>query len=174
VPCSKDVLTRNPRLPPYQLYRRCGSGVISEEAATRLDDFTTPERGRATSAAAERFERIVEKRLRTSMPGCRFKTQADLMGSRVTPDFLFDQPLVLDDSIVLNWIDAKNSFGGDNKFTLSRLRKQGDKYNEAFGHGAFLFRYSFSEVLPQKLDDRYTLISWRAFRSILRRKRGDT
>jgi len=70
----------------------------------------------------------------------RFLTEQDsrTSGNSLTPDFLLDTPVVINGQRV-HWIDAKNYPMYGSKLVASSLAKQAQKYNKAFGPGAFVF-----------------------------------
>lgn len=79
-----------------------------------------------------------------------------------TPDFLFPSTIKLsikgtNNTIDVNWIDAKNYAGLPLKYIISSLKKQGKKYKKYYGSGAFVFRYGFSSDLSLQIDDVYIL-----------------
>ena len=71
------------------------------------------------------------------------------------PDFMFNPPVVLD-GVEVNWMDAKNMLvipSLSHQDVLSSIRKQGEKYTERFGPGAFVwtkmpFCETLSDVIP--------------------------
>lgn len=82
-----------------------------------------------------------------------FRTESDIKRDKdylVTPDILFDKPitLVLDGvEYLIRWIDAKNYTLTNTPFIIKSLRKQGEKYNNIFGLGAFVFHYGFDSTI---------------------------
>jgi hypothetical protein len=71
-----------------------------------------------------------------------------ILGS--TPDFLLDEPVALlvpdaEEPVVVHWLDAKNSANVGSLVTAEGLKKQAEKYNRKFGHGAFVFRHGIME-----------------------------
>lgn len=105
------------------------------------------EEDRAVTIAAREFEETFEAWF--SKSGIKFKTEKDIRienAHNLTPDFLLDVPIIIkkdDIDYEIHWIDVKNYFMTDVKIMQSKLRKQSQKYNEAFGNGAFVFHYGF-------------------------------
>lgn len=93
------------------------------------------------------FEEDFDKWLSESR--IKYKTEKDIKVEEIhhlTPDFLFDVPIVIkqgNSTYDINWIDVKNYFLCDIKMLVKGLKKQMLKYNEAFGQGAFVFHYGF-------------------------------
>ena len=147
--------------PPFGLSKILNINIDIPE---NLDSFTNPKISKMVNEKSYRFEIVLGEKLKKL--GLKFRTQEDLIAQGVspTPDFLFDEEITLNSGEKIIWIDAKNSFGGNNKFTKSRLKKQNDKYIKHFGHGMFVFRYSYSEGI--KLDN--TILSeFKQLRKIL-------
>lgn len=164
------TLSRKFDIPPYQLYnwitKKCSLPSLERDTAVANDDYTTPEKQRLSQQQAERFERHIARQLEKA--GIEYQTQDDLIksGSRLTPDFLLHDPLYLDGKTIY-WIDAKNYFAGKNPFTLKSLKPQAKKYNQAFGNGIFVFRYSYSQNL--KIEGT-SLISYKELKTKLTNK----
>ena len=55
-----------------------------------------------------------------------------------TPDFLFEEPILLNGNIIY-WIDAKNYAYYGNKMFEKKLQQQAAKYTHLFGNGVFMF-----------------------------------
>jgi hypothetical protein len=75
-----------------------------------------------------------------------------------TPDVLFDKPIIIklhDTQHKIYWIDAKNYALVNVPFIIKSLKKQSDKYNKAFGPGAFVFHYGISSDI--KFDNTLVL-----------------
>jgi hypothetical protein len=115
------------------------------------------------SARAERagqFEIQLENFLtKVDIP---FQTEQQLIesGSANTPDILLDEPIKIvitgtdgKQSIhTVKWLDAKNFMLADIPFMLASLKKQGKKYVDAYGPGAFVFRHGFDSSLVTKFN----------------------
>lgn len=146
-------------IPPYMLYqilkKKYQISKREEEIAIKHDDFFNPQKTKMSQIKSKKFEENVAKKL----IGLKYKTEEDLKGSPLTPDFLLTEPFIYNNK-TMHWIDAKNFYGSDLPFTYKMLRKQADKYNKAFGSGMFVFRYSFCETL--QIPDT-ELISYKDF-----------
>jgi len=153
------LLSNKYDVPPYQLYlwltKDCKCESAEKNIAIESDHFTFQK----SQTASLRFEKAIGKDL--SNINISYKTQDDLLGQKLTPDFLLENPIMFMDSKV-HWIDAKNFYGGDNSFTQRSLQKQAQKYNEAFGNGMFIFRYSCCVTLTVK---NTILVSYGCFKS---------
>jgi hypothetical protein len=97
------------------------------------------------------FEHVLEKYLK--MLGITFRTEADIKRDKdyiVTPDILFDKPIILQLNNVeysIRWLDAKNYVLTDTPFIIKSLHKQSTKYYEIFGLGAFVFHYGYDSSI---------------------------
>ena len=91
------------------------------------------------------FEEQVQKILGDKV----YKTEKDLKGQSLTPDFL------LKDMGEYKWLDAKNYPHFDSKMTREKLKKQATKYTNAFGPGIFVFDGIWCDVpvLDTKIID---------------------
>lgn len=80
------------------------------------------------------------------------KEQTELVGRAVlTPDLYFPDGVKIDGHVIY-WLDAKNYYGADVFYIRDSIKKQADKYNRAYGSGAFVFRYGFSANLAKKIN----------------------
>ena len=90
-----------------------------------------------------------------------FKNEADIIREKIhklTPDVLLTEPIeiiVNDENNQINWLDAKNYTLVNIPFIIKSLHKQANKYNKAFGKGAFVFHYGFDESI--KIPDTLIL-----------------
>lgn len=106
-----------------------------------------------TAQMAANFERMVEDYLRTNYPSISFRTEEEIRrdspdGKTPTPDILFDKDVVINLNgrrHTIRWLDAKNYALVNSHFIMDSLAKQSDKYNKAYGKGAFIFRNGFDE-----------------------------
>lgn len=109
------------------------------------------------------FERMVEDLIRSN--NIPFLTEKEIRAQKLhtmTPDILFETPVkIISDGIPyeINWLDAKNFvfMGKFNPYFYQKLKKQADKYVDAFGPGAFVFRYG---IVRDALIDRTLLLCW--------------
>jgi hypothetical protein len=90
------------------------------------------------------YEKIVQ--LYLDKNNIKYKTQEQMEGSAVTPDFLLDQVLIINGHKI-KWIDAKNYYGAYTPMNIYSLKKQANKYNKVFSSGAFVFSLGFSEKI---------------------------
>lgn len=119
---------------------------------------------------SELFEKEIENILIRN--NIEYKTQKELVeeqknkfGNAIcTPDFLIESKLVIN-NFSINWIDAKNFYGSNTSFIKKGIAKQTNKYIEAFGGGAIIFKYGFNEEL-EKITDRILFIDYNAFKNI--------
>lgn len=82
-----------------------------------------------------------------------YYTETDIKNNNIhtlTPDVLLKEPI----DIILNgqhnivhWIDAKNYLLSDTPFIIKSLKIQSEKYNKAFGPGAFVFNHGFDQSI---------------------------
>ena len=63
-----------------------------------------------------------------------------------TPDFLITSELIINSKKV-NWIDAKNFYGSNIEFVISKIIKQIKKYLESYGSGCLIFNHGFNSEL---------------------------
>ena len=83
-----------------------------------------------------------------------YKTQEDLTKEQIikygkainTPDFLITSELIIN-SKKINWIDAKNFYGSNIDFIISKIKKQIKKYLDTYGTGCLIFNYGFNSKL---------------------------
>ena len=98
------------------------------------------------------FEEKIEKIL--NLLNIKYKTQNDLAVEQIkknnnpinTPDFLILDNFYIN-GIKINWIDAKNFYGMNSKFTKKKIKSQTDKYINKWGIGAIIFSISFCSKL---------------------------
>jgi hypothetical protein len=76
----------------------------------------------------------------------KYKTQEQMEGSKLTPDFLLDEIIIINGHKI-KWIDAKNYYGAYTPMTMYSLKKQATKYNNVYKSGAFVFSLGFSEKI---------------------------
>lgn len=77
--------------------------------------------------------KLFEKRIQEILGDKVYKTEEELKGQSLTPDFL------LKDMGKYKWLDAKNYPHFDSRMTRKKLKKQAKKYTDAFGPGIFVF-----------------------------------
>jgi hypothetical protein len=63
-----------------------------------------------------------------------------------TPDFLITSELIINSKKV-NWIDAKNFYGCNIHFMISKINKQIKKYLNTYGSGCIIFNYGFNSKI---------------------------
>ena len=63
-----------------------------------------------------------------------------------TPDFLITSELIIN-SKKINWIDAKNFYGSNIDFMVSKIKKQIKKYLDTYGPGCLIFNYGYNSKL---------------------------
>ena len=114
-----------------------------------------------THLAADLFEEILCDHFESV--GVRFRRQSELVKEQIaeegrpirTPDLLFLDDLRIN-GIPCAWIDAKHFFGSALSFPRKKTQKQVDRYTEAYGQGAIIYRHGFCGGLnlrgAQKLD----------------------
>jgi hypothetical protein len=85
----------------------------------------------------------------------KYKTQEQMIGSNLTPDFLLDEIIIINGHKI-KWIDAKNYYGAFTPMNMYSLKKQAKKYNKAYGTGAFVFSLGFSEKIKIEHTCLYT------------------
>lgn len=98
------------------------------------------------------FEKEIEKILIKN--NVKYKTQEMLCEEQIkkhdtcisTPDFLILSKFVVN-NINIKWIDAKNFYGANNKFIISSIKKQTEKYVRLYGSGIIIFKLGCNEKL---------------------------
>ena len=98
------------------------------------------------------FEKEIEKILIKN--NVKYKTQEILCKEQIkehntcisTPDFLILSKFVVN-NIDIKWIDAKNFYGANNKFIISSIKKQTEKYVRLYGNGIIVFKLGCNEKL---------------------------
>jgi hypothetical protein len=63
-----------------------------------------------------------------------------------TPDFLLNEKIIINDNEV-KWLEVKNFYGTNSKFTKKKIQKQVNKYYKKWGFGCLIFRYAIYENL---------------------------
>ena len=113
------------------------------EKAYKVDIFRP---NKDVLANSQRYEAHVEQWLQGN--GIAYYTQDQLIAknSKLTPDFLLKRPIVINATTV-HWLDAKNFYGATVPYIVRSLKKQGAKYNKAFGNGGFVFSLGFTDEL---------------------------
>lgn len=93
--------------------------------------------------------KLFEEKIQKILGPRVYKTEADLKGEPLTPDFL------VKDFGDIKWIDAKNYPHFDSVLTKHKLIKQSAKYTAAFGPGMFVFNGVWCDVpiLDTKIVD---------------------
>jgi len=103
-----------------------------------------------------KFEKLIETYLISKK--IQYKTQEELSQEQIkkyghsinTPDFLICSNLIINNHKI-NWIDAKNFYGSNNKFVKNKITKQIYKYIKEYDSGCIIFNYGFNSKL--KFDD---------------------
>ena len=83
-----------------------------------------------------------------------YKTQDQLTQEQIikygkainTPDFLITSELIINSKKV-NWIDAKNFYGCNINFIITKINKQIQKYLENYGSGCIIFNHGFNSKI---------------------------
>ena len=99
-----------------------------------------------------KFEKLIEEFLIKNKVD--YKTQDQLTeeqkikyGKAInTPDFLITSELIINSKKV-NWIDAKNFYGSNIDFIVSKIKKQIKKYLDTYGSGCIIFNHGFNSKL---------------------------
>ena len=99
-----------------------------------------------------KFEKLIEEFLIKNKVD--YKTQEQLTeeqqikyGKAInTPDFFITSELIIN-SNKINWIDAKNFYGSNIDFIVSKIKKQIKKYLENYGSGCLIFNHGFNSEL---------------------------
>ena len=93
---------------------------------------------------AMKFEDTVSDLLTAQVGRGAYQRENDRRGvaatSSLTPDFLFKEPIMINGHII-KWLDAKNYYWYGSPLTARSVHLQAEKYTEAFGPGAFVFRH---------------------------------
>ena len=98
------------------------------------------------------FENKIEDYLK--LHNIKYQTQNELVEIQTkefghpisTPDFLIKSDLYINDKKI-NWIDAKNFYGANNKFIINSIDKQIKKYLINYGSGCIIFSLNVNENL---------------------------
>ena len=98
------------------------------------------------------FELKIEKFLKKN--NIEYKTQDMLSKEQIkeygfafnTPDFLITSTLYINNHKI-NWIDAKNYYGGNSKIIKNNITKQIQKYIDKYGYGCIIFGCGYNENL---------------------------
>jgi hypothetical protein len=98
------------------------------------------------------FENKIEDYLK--LHKIKYQTQNELVEIQTkefghpisTPDFLIKSDLYINDNKI-NWIDAKNFYGANNKFITNSINKQIQKYINNYGSGCIIFSLNVNENL---------------------------
>jgi len=121
------------------------------------NDIITDPDNTMKAEAAEIFEdRVVKffkfKGVKLQTQNDLVKEQTELVGRAVlTPDLYFPDGVKIDGHVIY-WLDAKNYYGADVYYIRESVKKQADKYNNAYGSGAFVFKYGYSAELARKIN----------------------
>ena len=99
-----------------------------------------------------KFEKLIEAYLINN--NIRYQTQEDLSQEQIkkyghainTPDFLIVSEFIINNHKI-NWIDAKNFYGSNNKFVIDKITKQIRKYIKEYGTGCIIFNHGFNSKL---------------------------
>jgi hypothetical protein len=100
------------------------------------------------------FEKLIEDFLIKN--SVDYKTQDQLTNEQVikygkainTPDFLITSELIIN-SKKINWIDAKNFYGCNINFMVSKINKQIKKYLDSYGSGCIIFNHGLFNFYKQ-------------------------
>ena len=119
--------------------------------AEKNDIYVTLDQGNQSEQSIK-FEKQIEDFLIKN--DVDYKTQEQLTieqkvkyGKAInTPDFLITSELIINSKKV-NWIDAKNFYGSNIEFIISKIKKQIKKYLESYGPGCLIFNYGFNSKL---------------------------
>ena len=143
---------------------------IRQAARGRFDSRDMGDNQQA-KAHADSFERATELFLRQQCEqqclSAEILTEEDLksQGMQLTPDFVFANDGICINGKTVYWLDCKTYYGSSSLVNLSylpigKLKKQTDKYCEAFGPGAFVFLNGFSHDLAEHagFDPNMTLL----------------
>lgn len=151
----RAMIADSAQMPPR--LAREAPAVFEADLGSRLNAI----RARARSQA---YEDALGAHLRRL--GLRFQTEDDLrrahrasggQGPLLTPDYLLDEPVLIDGSPV-HWIDAKDYPMYGSRLVARSLASQAAKYTAAFGPGAMVFsggvmcdaRVSLPEAGPKR------------------------
>jgi hypothetical protein len=148
----RAMIADSAQMPPR--LAREAPAVFEADLGSRLNAI----RARARSQA---YEDALGRHLRRL--GLRFQTEDDLRrahrtsGPLLTPDYLLDEPVLIDGSPV-HWIDAKDYPMYGSRLVARSLASQAAKYTAAFGPGAMVFsggvmcdaRVSLPEAGPKR------------------------
>ncbi len=99
-----------------------------------------------------KFEKLIEEYL--IINNIQYQTQEELSRLQIikygrpinTPDFVIKSKLIINNNKI-NWIDAKNFYGSNNKFIKNKINKQIEKYINKYGSGCIIFNYGFNSKL---------------------------
>jgi len=107
-------------------------------------DLSSRANSMRAQARAVQFEDTVSELLTAQLGRGAYQRENDRRGdsttSSLTPDFLFKEPVMVNGHII-NWLDAKNYYWYGSPLTARSVHMQAEKYTEAFGPGAFVFRH---------------------------------
>ena len=159
---------RSARVPPIAMLRsllereglrasQIRSVLADPQSAATVTDLLTGDftllaeadlSSRANSVRAQeqamRFEERVSEILTAAVGRGAYQRENDRRGdsaeSSLTPDFLFKTPVMINGHII-NWLDAKNYYWYGSPLTARSVYRQAEKYTQAFGPGAFVFRH---------------------------------
>lgn len=139
------------RMPEYQKLSTENQSYIN-----RIENAVSKENSNIAIRSAK-FEKQLENFLEKY--NLEFLTENQIKEkslSNLTPDFLFEKPInisVNNSDHEIHWIDAKDFQLVRFPFVINSLKKQAKKYNNEFGHGAFVFHYGMdsSVVIPDTL-----------------------
>jgi hypothetical protein len=119
--------------------------------ASQSDIYVTLEQVEQSDQSIK-FEKLIEEFLLKNK--IDYKTQEQLTEEQIikfgkainTPDFLITSELIIN-SKKINWIDAKNFYGSNIEFIVSKIKKQIKKYLESYGSGCLIFNHGFNSEL---------------------------
>lgn len=126
--------------------------------AIKNDDYALVNQKEIIEKAID-YEHKIEELLKEN--NIKYKTQEELTEEQkkeygkpiATPDFLIMSEMYINNKKI-NWIDAKNFYGENDKFILKSLLEQNERNNKMFGNGCFIFNLGFN----QELVDKYNLL----------------
>jgi transposase-like protein len=133
---------------PSQLKERERREFEEAEAVDRVASVDQSE----TQLKADLFEDILAdwfeaQGIRLRRQPEMVKEQSEALGRPVrTPDLLFLDHVYINGQPVA-WIDAKHFYGADVEFQRKKMKKQMNRYIDAWGSGAIMFRHGFCDNL---------------------------
>lgn len=134
---------KNPSLLPSDIYKQF-------ELAMNNDYYSISSKKQMQEAINFELkieEYLIEKKIKYKTQDMLSKEQIEEFGKAInTPDFLITSDLTINNKSV-NWIDAKNFYGMNSKFIISKINKQIEKYINKYGPGCIIFSCGYNEKL---------------------------